>query len=178
MQEGPSEAFSTVRTARLRLRRPIAADAAFVLALHATPATTAHNPVDALHDLARARARLDLWHGQWEQGLGSWIVERAGTGLPIGVCGVKAVDLHGRPAWNLLHRFLPAAQGRGFAREAVSAALEAAARVDPARRVVARIRPANTASARVAAAAGLVRRPDLDLDGEDGPDEVWSIAVG
>ncbi len=173
----PADDPSEVRTARLLLRRPAEADAPFVLALHSDPRTTSHNPSDALDDLAGAIERIRLWRGHWEQGLGYWIVEESATGAPIGVCGVKAVDLHGMPSWNLLHRFSPAAQGRGFAREAARAAVAAGARVDVSRPVVARIRAENTASRRVAEALGMVRHPDLDLDGDDGRDEVWSTAA-
>lgn len=162
-----------VETARLVLRRPLEQDAAFVLALLADPATTEHNPSDALEDRAGAEALLRRWSSHWDAGLGYWIVERAAGGA-IGVCGVRAVELAGLPAWNLLYRFAPDVRGHGFAREAATEAVRTARAVDPARLVVARIRPANVASARVAAAIGLRRRPDLDLIGEDGPDEVWA----
>jgi ribosomal-protein-alanine N-acetyltransferase len=168
--------WSEVRTDRLLLRRPTEADAPFVLALHSNPQAIAHNPADALTDMADAQARLAAWSSHWKQGLGYWIVEETALGRPIGVCGVKAVDLHGRPSWNLLYRFLPEAWGRGYAGEAARASIQAAAQVDASRSVVARIRPANSASSRVAEAIGLVRRPDLDLDGEDGRDEIWSTA--
>jgi RimJ/RimL family protein N-acetyltransferase len=168
--------WSEIRTDRLLLRRPTDGDAPFVLALHSNPQAIAHNPADALTDLADAHARLALWSTHWKQGLGYWIVEEAALGRPIGVCGVKAVDLHGRPSWNLLYRFLPEAWGRGYAGEAARASIQAAAQVDASRSVVARIRPANSASSRVAEAIGLVRRPDLDIDGDDGRDEIWSTA--
>lgn len=168
--------WSEIRTDRLLLRRPIEADAPFVLALHSDPSAIAHNPADVLTDLADAHARLAAWSEHWKQGLGYWIVEETALSRPIGVCGVKAVDLHGRPSWNLLYRFLPEAWGRGYASEAARASIQAAARVDASRPVVARIRPANSASSRVSEAIGLVRRPDLDLDGEDGRDEIWSSA--
>ena len=166
-----------IRTDRLLLRRPTDADASFVLALHSDPHAVAHNPADALSDLAGAHARLATWSEHWKGGLGYWIVEEAPPGRPIGVCGVKAVDLLGRPSWNLLYRFLPEVWGRGYATEAARASIEAAAQVDGSRPVVARIRPSNSASSRVAEAVGLVRRPDLDLDGDDGPDEVWSAPL-
>ena len=172
-----SRTRTEVRTARLLLRRPAEADAPFVLALHSDPRATAYNPSDALSDLAAAQARLAAWSEQWTHGLGYWVVEEAAAGRPIGVCGVKAVDLHGRPVWNLLYRFLPEVWGRGYASEAARGSIRAAAQVDGTRAVVARIRPANESSARVAEAVGLVRRPDLDLDGDDGPDEVWSVAL-
>jgi RimJ/RimL family protein N-acetyltransferase len=162
-----------VRTERLLLRRPRADDAGSVLALLADPRTTAHNPSDGLTDLAEAAALLRRWDAQWDAGLGYWIVEEQG-GTVIGVCGVRAVDLAGRPAWNLLYRFCPDAWGHGYAREAAAEAIRAGAAVDRGRTVVARVRPANTASARVAAAIGLERRPDLDVVGDDGPDEVWA----
>jgi [ribosomal protein S5]-alanine N-acetyltransferase len=172
---GPApQEWSEVRTDRLLLRKPIDTDAPFVLALHADPQAIVHNPRDALGDLTEARSRLALWSTQWKHGLGYWIVEETALGRPIGICGVKAVDLQGQPSWNLLYRFLPGAWGRGYAREAARASLEAASEVDASRPVVARIRPDNAASARVAEAIGLVRRPDLDLDGDDGWDEIWS----
>jgi RimJ/RimL family protein N-acetyltransferase len=161
-----------VTTARLVLRRPLDTDVAVVLALHSDPACIRYNPSEALRSAADARALIDRWQRQWGAGLGYWIVEH--DGAPVGVCGVKAVELGGVPVWNLLYRLLPAAWGRGFAREAAAEAVSRAAVVDAARPVIARIRAANGGSARVAAAIGLVRRPDLDVDGEDGPDEVWA----
>lgn len=163
-----------VRTDRLLLRRPRAEDAGFVLTLLAEPGTTVHNPSDALRSLEDAEALLLRWDGQWEAGLGYCIVEA--DGAPVGVCGVKAVALAGLPVWNLLYRFLPSAWGHGYAREAATAAIRIARTIDVSRQVIARVRPANTASARVAAAIGLERRPDLDLVGDDGPDEVWAGA--
>lgn len=161
-----------VRTERLLLRPPAAADAGFALALLSEPRTTTHNPSDALGDMRAAEDQVARWLGHWDAGLGYWIVEHDDDA--VGICGVKAVDLEGRPVWNLLYRFLPGAWGHGFAREAATEAVRAAAEMDASRPVVARVRPANTASARVAAAIGLERRPDLDMAGEDGPDEVWA----
>lgn len=162
------------RTDRLRLRVPQPDDAAFAFALLTDPWTTAHNPSDALASPQEAHDLVARWRAQRTAGLGYWIVERLEDGLPIGVCGVKAVELDGRPVWNLLYRFAPAAWGRGYAREAAAEAIRAALDADPSRLVVARVRPANTASARVAAAVGLLRRPELDTTGDDGPDDVWA----
>ena len=177
MTAGAPQQWSEVRTGRLLLRQPAEADAPFVLALHAEPRSTVHNPTDALHDLAGARVRLAGWSEQWARGLGYWVVEESATGRPVGVGGVKAVDLHGAPSWNLLYRFLPDTWGRGLAAETARAGIRAAGTVDAGRPVIARIRPTNSSSARVAAAVGLVRRPDLDLDGDDGWDEVWSTVT-
>ena len=162
------------RTARLLLRKPAEADASFVLALHSASETTEHNPADAIKDLAEACARIELWNSHRDQGLGYWIVEQLVDGNAIGVCGVKEVGLHGRYSWNLLYRSLPSEWGKGYAREAARASIETAIRVGPHRPVIARVRRESLASARVAEAIGLARRPDLDLDGEDGRDEIWS----
>lgn len=170
------QTWAEIRTDRLLLRRPTEADAPFVLALHSDPRAIAHNPSDALSDPAAAQARLAAWIRHWKQGLGYWIVEETASSRSIGVCGVKAVDLRGQPSWNLLYRLLPEAWGRGCAGEAARATIRAAAQVDASRPVIARIRPANSASSYVAQAIGLVRRPDLDLAGEDGLDEIWSSA--
>jgi RimJ/RimL family protein N-acetyltransferase len=145
-----------------------------MLRLHRDPDAIRHNPGDALQNEADARRRLAAWDDQWRSGLGYWIVVEVTDGAILGVCGVKAVELHGVPVWNLLYRLDPSAWGRGIAREAAAAALAAAREVDGSRPVVARIRPANAASAGVARAIGLVRRADLDLEGDDGVDEVWS----
>ncbi len=175
--DGVTGEHERVRTDRLLLRRPGAEDAPSVLALLADPRTTVHNPSDRLADLEGAEALLQRWDEHWAAGLGYSIVEEP-SGNMIGVCGVKAVDLAGRPAWNLLYRFAAGAWGHGYAREAAAAAIRAAATVDGNRIVVARVRPANAASARVAAAIGLERRPELDVPGDDGPDEIWATPRG
>lgn len=166
--------LGTVRTARLTLRRPVADDAAFVLALLSDPATTAHNPSDALRTPAAAQQLVRRWQAQWQAGLGYWIVRLHDDERPVGVCGAKTAEPEGRPVWNLLWRFAPEAWGHGYAREAAAEAVRCATAVDATRPVIARVRPGNRASARVAAWIGLERRPDLDLVGEDGPDEVWA----
>jgi len=156
------------------LRRPTEDDAAFVLALLRDPATTAHNPSDALRTPAEARALLQRWQGQWEAGPGYWIARLLHDDRAIGVCGAKAAEPEGRRVWNLLWRFAPEAWGHGYAREAAAEAVRCAIAADATRPVIARVRPENRASARLAAAIGLEWRPDLDLVGEDGPDEVWA----
>ncbi len=94
----------------------------------------------------------------------------------LGVCGLKQMTLHGRTVWNLLYRLDPDVWGRGIATEAATAVVQRAAAHHPDHPVVARVRPANLASARVARNAGLVRAPELDTDGEDGPDQLYASA--
>jgi len=91
----------------------------------------------------------------------------------LGFCGVKPMRLSGAPMLNLFYRFDPAARGRGFGTEAAIAVVGWVTRIRPEQKLIARIRPDNTASARVAANAGLVRAPELDAEGEDGPDDIW-----
>ena len=98
-----------------------------------------------------------------ELGVGYAVVEH--DGRPVGLCGLRPLELHGRSCWNLYYRFSPAAWGRGFATTAAREAVALARGRTPTLPVLARTRPANTAAVRVAERAGLLRRPDLDADG-------------
>ncbi|WP_299036388.1 GNAT family N-acetyltransferase [uncultured Pseudokineococcus sp.] len=169
-------------TARLVGRAPTPADAAAVLALHRAPGVVAHDPGDALADLAAAQRRVERWARHWhEHGTGyallSWRGPGAADGTVVGVCGTAVMTLHDRPVLNLLYRLHPAARGRGVATEAATAVVARARRSPLRLPVTARVRPANSASARVALAAGLERDPELDVCGEDGPEEVYRADV-
>jgi ribosomal-protein-alanine N-acetyltransferase len=164
---------ATITTERLVLRPPEPADAEFVYDLTSDPAATEHNPSDRLSSPAKADELTRRWQAQWSaHGIGYWCVADA-DGL-VGVCGLKDVEFRGAPALNLLYRLRPSAWGRGYATEAVQAVLGWAAEHAPDRPVIARVRPANRASQRIAEKVGLVRRPEWDTDGEDGPDLIFS----
>lgn len=171
---GPG-AGATWTTARLLGRPPTPAHAAAVLALHRDPRAVAHNPGDALADLPEAQRLVARWVQHWdEHGTGYSLLSWRDDDVVLGVCGVKVMALHGRPVLNLLYRLEPRVWGRGLATEAATAVVARARRHPLGLPVTARVRPANRASARVALAAGLRRAPDLDVRGEDGPDEVYA----
>jgi RimJ/RimL family protein N-acetyltransferase len=164
-----------LRTARLLLRRPHAADLGAVLAIHRDPAACLHNPGDRLQTRAEALDRLQRWTAHWDRhGFGYWTALTGTPPAPIGFCGLKVMPLLGEPALNLFYRFAPAAWHHGYATEAAAAVLAWAAEHRPDLPLVARVRPDNLASQRVATRIGLHRAPHLDHPGEDGPDLLYA----
>ncbi|MEV0197912.1 GNAT family N-acetyltransferase [Nonomuraea sp. NPDC050691] len=173
----PNGAAPELRTTRLTLRRPAETDVDAILAIHADPATCAHNPSDALTDRAEAEALYGRWNDQWERhGYGYWTVRARSSEGVLGFCGVKPMDLHGRDVLNLFYRFAAEAWGHGYATEAATAVAAWAARHVPDLPLIARVRPANAASQRVAVKAGLTRAEHLDGPGYDGFDWIYTAA--
>lgn len=162
-------------TRRLSLRRPIEDDIDAVLAIHRDPAACHHNPSDALTTHAEASERYVRWDALWQdRGFGYWTVRPHDASVILGFCGVKPMDLAGRPVLNLFYRFAPAAWGRGYATEAVGAVAEWSAAHVPGLPLIARIRPDNLPSQRVALRAGLHRAEHLDGPGYDGFDWIYT----
>ena len=169
----PPELPFETETARLRLRRPVASDLPFQIALHTDPALYTHAPEALVLDPAVQEQRLAAWIGHWEEhGFGYWLVEDAADGTPLGFAGVRP-DGDGL---NLYYRFRPDAQGRGLAREAAREAVVLAAEWLPGRPVRAVIRPGHEPSLRTARRSGLldagVRRHEEDL-----PDQPPSVLL-
>lgn len=107
-----------VRTARLSLRRPVAADIDAVLAVHTDPRAVAHNPSDALATRPEAAELFGRWDAHWERhGFGYWVVRRHDSAAALGFCGAKVMP----PGLNLFYRFAPEHWGQGVATEAVTA---------------------------------------------------------
>ncbi|HEY9410080.1 MAG TPA: GNAT family N-acetyltransferase [Jiangellaceae bacterium] len=177
MADQPSERSDPERltTQRLTLTRPRSDDVDAVFALHHEPRAVAHNPSDALADGDEAAALLARWDEHWRRyGFGYWMVRRAhDDGTPIGICGIKRMELGGRTVLNLLYRFAPSVWGQGFAGKAAAAVVAWAGARYPATPLIARVRPENTASHQVASRIGLVRAPHLDGPGYDGPDQIY-----
>lgn len=170
--EGDNE---ELRTERLVLRRPVAADVETVWRIHRDPRACAHNPGDLIETRQEAEERFRSWDAHWERnGFGYWTVRRAGSAEPLGFCGIKRMELRGRPVLNLFYRLDPAAWGGGLATEAAAKVVGWAAANLPAETLVARVRPGNAASLKVATRAGLRRASDLDTAGEDGIDWIFT----
>ena len=85
-------------------------------------------------------------------------------GAVIGFSGVRHETWQGRPVLNLYYRFAPEVWGRGIASSVARHAVRWAAEHHPDRPVLARTTEDNEASQRTAAAAGLVRRRDLECE--------------
>lgn len=164
-----------VRTERLRLLQPAPTDSVGVFAILGDPRTVEHNPSERLADAADADELVARWIHHWERhGFGYRCVRELGSNRLIGYVGLKRMTVHELPVLNLVYRFVPDVWGRGFATEAAAVTVASALTEMPAETVVARVRPGNRASRRVALKAGLHRDPALDVDGEDGPDRVFS----
>ncbi|AEB43617.1 MULTISPECIES: GNAT family N-acetyltransferase [Micromonospora] len=165
-----------LRTPRLSLRRPTPADIDTIHRLHRDPRAYAHNPADALDTRAEAEERYLRWNEHWERhGFGYWTVHlHLRDHQPLGFCGIKLMTLHGRTVSNLFYRLDPPVWGNGFATEAATAVVDWAAGHLTAHPVIARVRPDNTASSTVAVRAGLRRAPQLDTEGEDGLDWIFT----
>jgi RimJ/RimL family protein N-acetyltransferase len=96
-----------------------------------------------------------------------WVVERREDGAFLGMCGLKKVDAPGGPmpgGMEIGWRFREDSWGRGYAKEAATAALDFAFGRLAARRVVAFTVEGNSASWGLMERLGMVRRPDLDFD--------------
>lgn len=145
-----------LRTDRLTLSPPVAADLDDMAAMWADPAVYA-----AL--TGRAFSREEAWHrllryvGHWQvAGYGHWVVRETVTGLYLGEVGIMdsrrdtAPGFEGVPevGWALMGR----AQGQGFAGEALAALFGWADARLP--RTVCVIDPANAASLRLAERMG------------------------
>jgi [ribosomal protein S5]-alanine N-acetyltransferase len=158
----------------IRLRRPALADVDLILALHRDPLACAHNPSDMLATRAEAEERYRAWDAHWrDHGFGYWTV--CLDGRAVGFCGVKVMRLKGEEVLNLFYRLDPAVWGRGVATRAVGEVMRWTAANRPGWTAVARIRPDNEASQRIAERAGLRRVEDLDDDGEDGLDWIYTV---
>lgn len=167
----PVSAIPVLETARLRLREHRAddldayaamwADADIVRFIGGVPLTR-----------EQAWARILQYRGMWLLlGYGFWVVEERDTGRLIGEAGVQDMRRDIRPTltgmlecgWALV----PAAQGRGLAREAVEAVLAWAARAHPALPLACIIAPANTPSLALAEKLGFTRRETAIYRGND-----------
>jgi len=164
-----------LRTRRLELRRPTLADLDAIFTITADPRTTAHNPSDAIGTRQDARDLYRRWDDQWNQyGFGYYAVRRHGGDQVLGFCGVKVMQFRHGTVLNLFYRFSPTVWGHGLASEAATAVVAWVAGAIPGWTVIARVRPDNVASQRVALKSGLVRAPELDGDGYDGIDWIYS----
>lgn len=98
-----------------------------------------------------------------------WVVERKADGALLGFCGLKRADAPGSTVTGEVEigwRLREDAWGKGYAREAASAALAAAFKTFGADEVVALTVADNTASWGLMQRLGMRRREDLDYPDE------------
>jgi RimJ/RimL family protein N-acetyltransferase len=135
------------------------------------------DPATVRHLGGQPHAREDTWRrmlmsgGLWLiYGYGYWGVERKDDGLLVGQVGLAdfkremTPSIEGVPEAGWI--FAPDAHGRGYALEAVSAALAWADETIDAPEIVAIIDPANAPSIRVAERCGFSACEDATYKGE------------
>jgi RimJ/RimL family protein N-acetyltransferase len=161
----------TVETERLRLRAFRAEDFASFAAMYANPEVVRHTGEP--RSVEQSWSVFLLIPGHWHYlGFGAWAIEEKSTGRHIGDVGFterrrdRGPDLEGVPelGWALV----PSSFGRGYATEAVQAALGWGRMHFGPRRVIAVIGTQNVASIRVAEKCGFREfQPGLATDPSD-----------
>ena len=149
---------TVIETPRLRLRRHRAGDFENCAALWADPAVTRYiggKPMTR----EESWTRLLRYVGHWELlGFGYWVVEEKETGSFAGEAGLAEYRREIEPSIEGVPEagwaFVPRVYGRGYATEAVSAALQWGEAHLPSKRAVCIIQPENAASIRVAQKCG------------------------
>ncbi len=152
----------TVETERLRLRAFRAGDFASFAAMYADPVVVRHT--GAPRSVEQSWSVFLLIPGHWHYlGFGAWVIEEKASGRHIGDVGFterrrdRGANLEGVPemGWALV----PSSFGKGYATEAVQAALGWGRTHFGPCRVIAVIGTQNTASPRLAEKCGF--RPFL-----------------
>lgn len=156
-----------IETARLILRDWREADIApFIRHTNTEPVMRWLGGVKSAAELREiVESRLMRW--QRERGFTFWVVERKDDGALLGFCGLKLADQPGSPiegdveiGWRLRED----AWGQGYAKEAATAALDAAFTRFGADEVVALTVDGNTGSWGLMERLGMRRREELDYD--------------
>jgi RimJ/RimL family protein N-acetyltransferase len=151
-------AAPTIETERLRLRAHAVEDFADCVAMWSEPDVVRYT-IGEPSPPQRTWSRILSYRGHWALlGFGYWAVEERGSGRYIGELGfadfkrAMKLSLDGMPelGWALV----PAAQGKGFATEALTAAIVWADEQIESPRTVCIIRRENLRSFRVAAKLG------------------------
>lgn len=159
----------TIETPRLELRGHLPSDLPDSIRMWQSPETIRFIGGRPLTEEEVWLRLLRYWGGWAMLGYGFWrIVERA-TGRFVGEIGFHELHRDSQPSfagepeagWALMAEF----HGRGFAREALDAALAWGDANIEARRTVCIIHPANAASLKLARAVGYVDLGDLSYKG-------------
>jgi RimJ/RimL family protein N-acetyltransferase len=140
-------------TSRLVLTRPVDADMAELFDLHTDPRVWEHLPSARHLEIAQTQKLVDDYEAGWAaNGLDVWVARDRQTG---GLVGMGGASLRGERAWNLYYRLVPAAWGRGYAQEIVTAARAATSALKSDLPHVAILLENNEGSRRTAERAGL-----------------------
>ncbi|WP_296131878.1 GNAT family N-acetyltransferase [uncultured Corynebacterium sp.] len=155
-----------LHTQRLTLSVPTERDIDAVFAIHSDVRTYQHRPGLAMKSRAEAIELVQAWQQNWnDNGLGYYVVSTR-EGTTIGFAGLRHSQEAGEEVLNLYYRFAPEAQGRGYAREAATAALDDAHERFSDLPIVAIVDPTNEASIALAIRLGLHHVPGAGVAGD------------
>jgi RimJ/RimL family protein N-acetyltransferase len=110
---------------------------------------------------------------QAARGHGLWAVQRRADGVLLGMCGLIKRDA--LPDVDIGYAFLPAHEGRGYAREAAQATLTHGFETLGLPRIVAIMDPNNARSARLAESIGMRFERERQLAGWNQPSAIYAI---
>ena len=151
-------------TRRLKLRRLVQTDAAFILELLNDPDWLRHIGERDVHTLADARAYIETepmaMHREHGHGLDA--IELRETATAVGICGLLQRDILPDPA--LGYGLLPAWRGRGIAREAAEAAVHHGFQTLGLKRINAIVSINNHASIRLLRELGFEREGEFERE--------------
>lgn len=150
--------MTELRTKRLLLTPPVAADAAFVLELLNDPGWIRNIGDRGVRTLDDARNYI-----RDRLGGGLWLVVRDAAGEPLGMCGLVERDVLDSP--DLGYAFLERHAGKGYATEAAAAVLDHVREVLRLPKLAAITDPANRASQRVLEKLGFRYVETRELEG-------------
>lgn len=167
--------FDNLRTDRLFLRRPTAADVAVYFAVFGDPATNLFNPNAPLADLAAAKAAVAARIAHWEErGCGSWAVSlREQPDVVIGFGGLSYKHYGDAERMNLGYRFATTAWGRGLATELARASVALGWRELGLGEIWAMVDARHQASRHVLEKVGMRVVERVPFDGDHAPGDVW-----
>jgi RimJ/RimL family protein N-acetyltransferase len=156
-----------LETARLSLRRMVAADAAFMLELLNEPGflrNIGDRGVKSIDDARWYIANGPLKSYE-ERGFGLYVVELKEIGAPIGICGL--IKRESLDDVDIGFAFLERYWRKGYGHEAAVAVMEHGRRAHGLRRIVAVAQPHNQGSIRILEKVGLRFERMIRMPGED-----------
>lgn len=157
-----------LKTERLTLAPPQAADAAFVLELLNDPGWIANIGDRGVRTLEDAETYIGERFSR-----SPWFVVRDPAGEPVGVCGI-VVGREGLDSPDIGYAFLARHSGHGYATEAARVVLAHARQVMGLSKVAAITAPGNVASQRVLEKIGLRFVEMINLPGAEEPSAYFS----
>jgi RimJ/RimL family protein N-acetyltransferase len=155
-----------LETERLALRRMVASDAAFILALLNEPGflrNIGDRGVKSIDDARRYIAN-GPQKSYEEHGFGLYVVALKDTGAPIGICGL--IKRESLDDVDIGFAFLEQHWAKGYGHESAAAVMEQGKRVHGLLRIVAITAPHNRGSIRILEKVGLRFERMIRMPGE------------